>query len=263
MNFTNPAGLVTEAIREVLGDRASGSATRRRGSAAASPPRSGASPEELWFDYFGLNHLGWLRGVHDGERDLLPGPARRRRAARRPSRRASSSAASGCARCGMIPNEYLYFYYFASDTVGALRSGLESRGGVPAPSAGGLLRRERSDARGGARRPGGATRREREETYFAEAHAAAGLGAPRRDRRRRRRLRGRSARRRRGDRAQRAARADPRHGATAAACRSSTRRPSSRCRASSAAPARCRSRSATCPGHARALDRVDQGGRAD
>ena len=93
INFTNPAGLVTEAIRRVLGDRASGSATRRR---PLPPGRGGARParDDLWFDYFGINHLGWLRGVLDRGRDLLPdllvdderagvvrgGPAVRRRA---------------------------------------------------------------------------------------------------------------------------------------------------------------------------------------
>ena len=77
----------------------------------------------------------------------------------------------------MIPNEYLFFYYFASDTVGALRSGLESRGEF-------LLHQQAAFYGANGRTPEAAldawrrTRREREETYFAEARAAAGIGAP-------------------------------------------------------------------------------------
>ena len=60
----------------------SASATRRRALCRRVAEALGRPEDELWFDYFGLNHLGWLRGVLDGDRDLLPGPARRRRAAR-------------------------------------------------------------------------------------------------------------------------------------------------------------------------------------
>src|SRR3954465_10576254 len=74
VNFTNPAGLVTEAIRDELGDRAVGicdspAGLCRRVAAALERPA-----DELWFDYFGLNHLGWLRSVTHGSPDLFPGP---------------------------------------------------------------------------------------------------------------------------------------------------------------------------------------------
>ena len=80
INFTNPVGLVTEAIRRVLGDRVIGIcdaplALCRRVAAALD-----REPEDLWFDYFGINHLGWLRAVLDHGRDLLPGPPGRRAA---------------------------------------------------------------------------------------------------------------------------------------------------------------------------------------
>ena len=80
---------------------------RRRGA-------SGATPSELWFDYFGLNHLGWLQG----------------RARRRRRRSCSTDLLEDDARLasfeegrlfggewlrslGMIPNEYLYYFYYA------------------------------------------------------------------------------------------------------------------------------------------------------
>ena len=79
VNFTNPAGLVTEAIREELGDRAIGICDSPAGLCRRVAAALDRDPEELWFDYFGLNHLGWLRSVNDGTRDLLPELLARRR----------------------------------------------------------------------------------------------------------------------------------------------------------------------------------------
>jgi 6-phospho-beta-glucosidase len=176
VNFTNPAGLVTEAIRTALGDRAIGICDSPAGLCRRVAAALGRSPQELWFDYFGLNHLGWLRGVHDGERDLLPGLLA--------DDDLLGSFEEGrlfggewLRTLGMIPNEYLFFYYFASDTVGALRSGLQTRAEF-------LLRQQAAFYGQNSRTPGAAleawraTRREREGTYFAEAHAAAGIDAP-------------------------------------------------------------------------------------
>ncbi len=136
-------------------------------------PRSSV-PDDLWFDYFGLNHLGWLRGVHDGEHDLLP--ALLADDARLESFEEGRLFGGEWLRSlGMIPNEYLFFYYFSSDTVGAIRSGLESRGEFLLRPAGRVLRRRRPDAGRGARRRGARRAASAKANYFAEAHAAAGL----------------------------------------------------------------------------------------
>ena len=173
VNFTNPAGLVTEAVQDVLGGRAIGICDSPAGLCRRVAGALGRNASELWFDYFGLNHLGWLRGVHDGTRDLLPDLL------------ADDEALAGFEEgrlfggewlrtLGMIPNEYLYFYYYAADTVGAVRSGLESRAEF-------LLRQQSAfyDSNGASPEDAlatwRATRREREEAYFAEARSAAGL----------------------------------------------------------------------------------------
>jgi 6-phospho-beta-glucosidase len=175
VNFTNPAGLVTEAIRTHLGDRAVGICDSPAGLCRRVAAALGRRPDELWFDYFGLNHLGWLRCVHDGKRDLLPALlADDDRLATFEEGRLFGG--EWLRALGMIPNEYLFFYYFASDTVGALRSGLQSRAEF-------LLRQqavfygENSRTPEAALQAWRAARREREETYFAEAHAAAGIAA--------------------------------------------------------------------------------------
>src|SRR4051812_27460497 len=123
INFTNPAGMVTEALQRVLGDRVVGicdspSSLCRRVARALH-----RDPAEMWFDYFGLNHLGWLQAAHDADGDRLP------------ELLADDDALAGFEEgrlfgaewlrtLGMIPNEYLYYFYFAADTVESIRAGV-------------------------------------------------------------------------------------------------------------------------------------------
>jgi 6-phospho-beta-glucosidase len=121
VNFTNPAGMVTEALQQVLGDRAIGicdspSALCRRVAAALD-----RSPEELAFDYFGLNHLGWLKAVRDGATDRLP-ELLADDAALAGLEEAELFGAEWLRSLGMLPNEYLSYFYFAAETVAALGS---------------------------------------------------------------------------------------------------------------------------------------------
>ncbi|MCU7730428.1 6-phospho-beta-glucosidase [Actinoplanes sp. KI2] len=125
INFTNPAGLVTEAMAAHLGDRVIGicdspSALGRRVMRAL-----GVSSARL--DYAGLNHLGWLSGVRvDGENAL-------------PRLLASDDGLSsfeegrlfGAERLralGAVPNEYLRYYYETPSLVRAELSATETRG---------------------------------------------------------------------------------------------------------------------------------------
>jgi 6-phospho-beta-glucosidase len=122
INFTNPVGLVTEAVRRVLGDRAIGIcdaplALCRRVAAALD-----REPADLWFDYFGINHLGWLRGVFDHGHDLLP------RLLADEARLESFEegrlfGAAWLRSIRMIPNEYLYYYDFATEALNGMQAG--------------------------------------------------------------------------------------------------------------------------------------------
>jgi 6-phospho-beta-glucosidase len=122
VNFTNPAGLVTEALRRVLGDRVVGICDGppdlcKRVAQAVGIPR-----DELWFDYFGINHLGWLRAVLHRGRDLLPDLLAddERLEAFEEGR---LFGAAWVRTVGMIPNEYLYYYYGEREALEAMRAG--------------------------------------------------------------------------------------------------------------------------------------------
>jgi 6-phospho-beta-glucosidase len=173
INFANPAGMVTEAVQQVLGERAVGICDSPSGLCRRVAAALGRDPAELWFDYFGLNHLGWLRGVRGAEGDLLPGLL-----ADDPAlagfEEGSLFGGEWLRTLGMIPNEYLYYFYYASDTVDAIRESPTSRGAY-------LLEQQARfyDANGqgsaDALAAWRATRHERERTYMAEARSAAGV----------------------------------------------------------------------------------------
>ncbi|WP_026550674.1 6-phospho-beta-glucosidase [Arthrobacter sp. Br18] len=132
INFTNPAGMVTEALRTVLGgrvigicDSASGLVTRA--SVAAGVPLAPGSLAGV--DYVGLNHLGWLRGLmHDGEDRL---PALLRDPARLLSFEEGRVFGPELPRLlGAVPNEYLFYYYHHREALRAVSSAAQTRGEI-------------------------------------------------------------------------------------------------------------------------------------
>jgi len=174
INFTNPAGMVTEAVQQVLGGRAVGVCDSPSGLCRRVAAALGREPGELWFDYFGLNHLGWLKGVRDRGGELLP-DLLEDDAALAGFEEGRLFGGEWLRSLGMVPNEYLYYFYYAADTVDAIREGPNSRGAF-------LLEQQRAfyaqNGQGGqaALAAWRATRHDRERTYMAEARSAAGDG---------------------------------------------------------------------------------------
>lgn len=178
INFTNPAGLVTEAMAEELGDRVIGICDSPVGLGRRVARLLGARPEEAWIDYVGLNHLGWLRGLRIGGRDELPRLLADAQALES-FEEGRLFGAQWLRSLGAIPNEYLHYYYFNRDTVRAYKEAEQTRGAFLRDQQRGFY----AEA-GRADRPAGAalaawdrTRAEREATYMAENREAAGIGA--------------------------------------------------------------------------------------
>jgi 6-phospho-beta-glucosidase len=175
VNFTNPVGLVTEALQSVLGPRAIGIcdtpiALSRRVAAVL-----GASPDDLWFEYFGLNHLGWLAAVRDGRGDRLPALLAD------PGSVASFEegrlfGAEWLRELGLIPNEYLVYYYNAERVVGTVvERGFGRADWLMTQQARFYERRSASPA--AAVHEWRAVTAERDRTYLAEAGREAELPA--------------------------------------------------------------------------------------
>ena len=127
LNFTNPAGIITEAMQTVLGDRVLGICDTPSGLGRRIAALMGLDHMRVQLDYVGLNHLGWMRHVrHDGV-DVLP-------------QLLGDDAKLGALEeslvfgtdwlrtLGMIPNEYLYYYYFHRDAVESVLRSRQTRG---------------------------------------------------------------------------------------------------------------------------------------
>ncbi|MBB2944188.1 6-phospho-beta-glucosidase [Actinoplanes lutulentus] len=124
INFTNPAGLVTEAMTAELGDRVIGICDSPSGMVDRVLRAIGADPATTRVDYAGLNHLGWLYGVGV---DLLPGLL----ADTTKLQSLEEGRLFGVdhlRELGAIPNEYLHYYYDAAGTLAAVRDAPQTRG---------------------------------------------------------------------------------------------------------------------------------------
>jgi 6-phospho-beta-glucosidase len=171
VNFTNPAGMVTEALQQVLGDRVVGICDSPSGLCRRVARALNLRPDQMWFDYFGLNHLGWLKGAHDAHGDRLPGLLA--------DDETLSTFEEGrlfggdwLRALGMIPNEYLYYFY--EDAVAQM--GEQPRGAYLLESQAAFYAQNGQDP-AKALADWRATRAERDRTYMAAERLAAGVEA--------------------------------------------------------------------------------------
>lgn len=168
VNFTNPAGLVTEAMAGELGDRVIGICDSPAGLGRRVLGALGADPARARLRYAGLNHLGWLVGVDVDGQDVLPHLL------------ADTGALEGIEEgrlfgadwirtVGAVPNEYLHYYYSNRETI------------AKPPGRGAFLRDQQEDV---YRRLSTvddpldawtAALHEREATYMAEYRGGSGV----------------------------------------------------------------------------------------
>ncbi|MFI9046441.1 6-phospho-beta-glucosidase [Streptomyces sp. NPDC053427] len=174
INFTNPAGMVTEAMSQVLGDRVIGICDSPVGLVRRAARAAGADPGRVGYDYIGLNHLGWLRSLTLDGTELLPGLLEDA-AALGSFEEGRLFGADWLHTLGALPNEYLHYYYFRRETLASVRDTPETRGEFLDQQQGGFF--ERAAAAGGpqaAYEMWERTRLEREETYMAHSREASG-----------------------------------------------------------------------------------------
>ncbi len=124
-SFTNPAGLVAQALRDAGFPRTVGICDGANGAQHAVAGWLKLPVERVRAEVFGLNHLSWGRRAWvDGE-DVLP---------RLLAAPAFVRTMLGIfepelvAQIGMHLNEYLYYYYYAERAVAAISADQKTRG---------------------------------------------------------------------------------------------------------------------------------------
>ncbi|MFM6850169.1 MAG: 6-phospho-beta-glucosidase, partial [Terrabacter sp.] len=127
INFTNPAGLVTQAMQSVLGDRVVGICDSPLGLAKRAAGALGHDLDDLEIDYAGLNHLGWLTALRRDGCDLLP-DLLADEGALAAIEEGHLFGTEWLRDLGSLPNEYLFYYYFTRDAIAQIAGAAQTRG---------------------------------------------------------------------------------------------------------------------------------------
>lgn len=124
-NFTNPSGLVTQALRTMGYNNVYGVCDAPSGFLRQLRDMTGY--KDMSFKCFGLNHLSWFKDfVYNGKdvtNELLNHPDLHSKTEMRlfPKKLIELSD-------NLMPNEYLYFYHFRDKAVNSILSGGKTRG---------------------------------------------------------------------------------------------------------------------------------------
>ncbi len=170
INFTNPAGIVTQAMRQVLRNRVVGICDTPIGLVRRVSRLLGVSLEDdqdrVDYDYVGLNHMGWLRSVRIDGLERLPGVLDDDDALEQ-IEEARLIGRDWVRAIGALPNEYLYYYWHTAEAIASILASGQTRGEFLLAEAQRLDERMR-----GAESPLTVWREalhERESTYMTEA----------------------------------------------------------------------------------------------
>lgn len=126
-NFTNPSGMVTQALRSLGYDRVIGICDTPSSTKLRIAQAMGYDNDRFSMEFFGLNHLSWARrAVYEG-RDVM-GDILNDSELPRKVGELSMFDQELIRLIGHIPNEYLYYYYYRDKVTGNIQRAGTTRG---------------------------------------------------------------------------------------------------------------------------------------
>jgi alpha-galactosidase/6-phospho-beta-glucosidase family protein len=128
VNFTNPVGIVMQALHDHSRVRAVGICDGPIAMQRSVAEFLGIPREQVHADYFGLNHCGWIHRVLVDGRDRLPELLERFEELQAADEQWRPFDPALVRAVGMLPMEYLYFYYYRDQAVAHIRGSGSSRG---------------------------------------------------------------------------------------------------------------------------------------
>jgi 6-phospho-beta-glucosidase len=127
LNFANPSGMLAEAVLRVAGwERAVGICDGPSTMRNAAAKMLNVNAEGIYLDYFGLNHLGWVRKIFLNGMDVMPLFLEQMENGNIPEELPFSIHLFRSLK--MIPNEYNYYFYSAKKSVQMILRSERSRG---------------------------------------------------------------------------------------------------------------------------------------
>src|SRR5262245_9663924 len=128
VNFTNPVGIVMQALMDHTSVRAIGICDGPISMQRSVAEFLGVPREQLHADYAGLNHCGWIHRVLVDGRDRMPELLNRFEELQAADDQWRPFDPALVRAIGMLPMEYLYFYYYRDQAVAHIRASGSSRG---------------------------------------------------------------------------------------------------------------------------------------
>ncbi len=129
VNFANPSGLLAQAALDLAGwPRTIGICDAPHGMQHVAAGLLNAPVDEVQLEYFGLNHLGWVRRIIHHGKDHLP--LFLETLTQAGSFPGLPFEAELLTTLSLIPNEYLYYFYSSRKAVANLRAAPATRGQV-------------------------------------------------------------------------------------------------------------------------------------
>ena len=126
-NFTNPSGLVTQALHNAGHHRIIGICDAPSSLKYRMAQKLGVTEEELYVEFFGLNHLSWIKSVQVNGKEIMPTLIE--------DEDFMSSIQEleifdreVVRQTGMLPNEYLYYYYHREKALANINKSKLTRG---------------------------------------------------------------------------------------------------------------------------------------
>jgi alpha-galactosidase/6-phospho-beta-glucosidase family protein len=128
INFTNPAGLITQAISLHTSVRAVGVCDTPSGTLERLAAFLGAGPGTVGYAYAGLNHLGWISSFTVAGEERIGTLLARYEDLQRFGHMFAAFDAGFVRKLGAIPTEYVYYFYEPRRYVDAVARAGASRG---------------------------------------------------------------------------------------------------------------------------------------
>lgn len=122
INFTNPSGIVTEALLKYSRVKTIGLCNVPINFLYRFASILGSDIKDLFLDYVGLNHLSWVRKVY------LKGEDVTHKILESIKTSVSEKEREIIELLGMIPNGYLHYYYFKDEVLERLKTEEKTRG---------------------------------------------------------------------------------------------------------------------------------------
>jgi 6-phospho-beta-glucosidase len=127
VNFTNPVGIVTQALHDHSSINIVGICDGPVSMVRSVAELLERPPERVHADYFGLNHCGWIHRVLVDGNDRLPELLDRFEDLQAADEQWSLFDPALVREIGMLPMEYLYFYYYRDRAVEHIQRSGSSR----------------------------------------------------------------------------------------------------------------------------------------